>query len=159
MPVDVDADSNKAPLGTSLLLHSQGKIFNPTCGKTVLYFLKCVGEWQFKNTNWGGLSPGCYSGSVHFSRQIAVLVSHSHLAGRCLGPYRISLITWMLTGTLYFSNSLKCIQTCIINENMINIAKICLISFEGFFLRGSSVCVLCVFLTEQQWAVHSNWSF
>lgn len=50
-------------------------------------FLKCVEEWHFKNTNWGGLSPECYPGTVNFSRQIAVLFSHSHLAGRCLDPY------------------------------------------------------------------------
>lgn len=44
----VVADSNKAPLGISLLLHGQGMMLNPTCGKTVLYFLNVWGSDTLK---------------------------------------------------------------------------------------------------------------
>lgn len=46
--LDVGADSNKAPLGISLLLHSQGMTLNPACGKIVLYFLNVWGSDTLK---------------------------------------------------------------------------------------------------------------
>lgn len=71
MPMDVAADSNKTPLGVSLLLHSQGMTFNPTCGKTVLYFFKNV---------WGSDTLKTQIGVVfHQSAILGVYISQDRL--------------------------------------------------------------------------------
>lgn len=50
-----------------------------------------VVECCFKNTRCG-VSPECYPRSVNFLGQIAVLFSHSHLAGKCLVTYQIYIL-------------------------------------------------------------------
>lgn len=57
----------------------------------IFFFLLFVVECCFKNTRCG-VSPECYPRSVNFLGQIAVLFSHSHLAGKCLVTYQIYIL-------------------------------------------------------------------
>lgn len=58
----------------------------------IFFFFLFVVECCFKNTRWCGVSPECYPRSVNFLGQIAVLFSHSHLAGKCLVTYQIYIL-------------------------------------------------------------------